>query len=108
MSEPSVSKFASVVVMELLSGSRSTLPHVPVDGIDQVRRVPGGDLQSERVAGDRFPVDEARGGERRGHGGEFVDRDLVGGVPPSTASRARPSLAPLPAAALGVPPLATT
>ena len=32
MSEPSVSKFAIVVVMELLSGSSSTLPHLPVTG----------------------------------------------------------------------------
>ena len=32
MSEPSVSKLASVVVIELLSGSRSTLPHPPVTG----------------------------------------------------------------------------
>jgi len=32
MSEPSVSNFANVVVIELLSGSRSTLPHSPVAG----------------------------------------------------------------------------
>jgi hypothetical protein len=32
MSEPSVSNFANVVVIELLSGSRSTLPHPPVAG----------------------------------------------------------------------------
>ena len=32
MSEPSVSKLAIVVVIELLSGSSSTLPQVPVTG----------------------------------------------------------------------------
>ena len=45
MSEPSVFKFASVVVWVLLSGSRSTLPHPPVVEIHQVRNVPGGDPQ---------------------------------------------------------------
>ena len=46
-------------------------------GIHQVRNVAGRDSQSERISGDRFPVDESRRGERRGHGGEFVDRDRL-------------------------------
>ena len=44
--------------------------------IDEVRRVSGGDLQSERIAGDRLALEEARVGERRGDRGEFVDDDL--------------------------------
>ena len=76
MSEPSVSRFASVVVCVLLSGSRSTLPHPPVDRIDEVRYIPGGDPQSERIPGDRLAFDEAGGGESRRDGREFVDHDL--------------------------------
>ena len=46
-------------------------------GIHQVRHIPGRDPQSERISGDRFSVDEPRRGERRGHGGEFIDRDRL-------------------------------
>ena len=46
-------------------------------GIDKVWNLPGRNPQSERISGDRFPVDEPRLGERRGHGGEFVDRDRL-------------------------------
>ena len=49
-------------------------------GIDKVRNIPGGDPQSERIPGDRFPLDETRGSERRGDGGEFIDDDLGRGL----------------------------
>ena len=76
MSEPSVSRFASVVVLELLSGSSSTLPHPPVTGSTRFGAFPAAILQSERIAGDRFPVDESGSGESRRDGGEFVDDHL--------------------------------
>src|SRR5271154_6275667 len=40
MSEPSVSRLAIVVVIELLSGSSNTLPHLPVAGSTRFGELP--------------------------------------------------------------------
>src|SRR5277367_4058215 len=45
ISEPSVSRFAIVVVIELLSGSSSTLPHPPVAGSTRLRTFPAAILR---------------------------------------------------------------
>src|SRR6516165_3522552 len=106
MSEPSVFRFASVAVWVLLIGSISTLPHPPVQGSTKLGTFPAA-IRSPRG----FPEIDSPLMNRAAVNADATvvssfTVTVLGGLELSTANSAIASLAPLLAAALGVPPLA--
>src|SRR5208337_3517178 len=107
ISEPRVSKLAIVVVMELLSGSSSTLPHPPVE-----RSTRSGTFPAAIFSPSGFPEIPVLLMKRA-----FVNTDatvvsslivtLAGGLLPTTAKSAMAGLSPPALLALATPPVAT-
>ena len=76
--------------------------------VDEVGHVASSDTQAERVAAGRRAFEELREVHTDATVVNSLTVTFFGGVVPSTVSNPMASFAPLSAAALGVPPLATT
>src|SRR5271165_3283219 len=107
ISEPSVSRVAIVVVMELLSGSISTLPHPPVVRSTRLGTFPAAILRPRGFPEISVPLMNRA----------FVNADatvvsslivtLAGGLLPTTDKSAMAGLSPPDLLALATPPVAT-
>src|SRR5215472_8254482 len=75
MREPSVFRFASVVVQVLLPGSKITLPQPPVSRSTRLGVFPAAIRSPSRFPQMMSPFDESHGGECRSNRGELVDGD---------------------------------
>ena len=106
MSEPSVSKFAIVVVIELLIGSSSTLPHPPVTGSTRFGTFPAAIRSPSGLPEIDSPLMNRAAVNAEATVVSSLTVTVLGSVVPSSAIRATASLGPLSAAAFRVPPLA--
>ena len=107
MSEPSVFRFASVVVWVLLSGSRSTLPHLPVAGSTRFGAFPAAIRSPSGFPEIDSPLMNRAAVNAEATVVSSLTVTFFGNVVPSSVISAMASLGPLSAAAFGVPPLAT-
>src|SRR5262249_49428996 len=107
MSEPSVSNFANVVVIELLSGSRSTLPHSPVAGSTKFGAFPAAIRNPSGFHEIASPLMKRAEVDVDATVVSSLMTTLAGGVLPSTVSNAMAGLSPLPLLTVASPPLAT-
>src|SRR5271157_2084840 len=107
MSEPSVSKLAIVVVIELLRGSSSTLPHLPVAGSTRLGTFPAAILRPSGFPEIAVPLMNRALVNADATVVSSLMVTLAGGLLPTTANSAMTGLS-LPALlALGTPPFAT-
>ena len=108
MSEPSVFKFASVVVWVLLIGSRITLPNPPVARSTKFGTFPAAIRSPSRSPEIDSPLMSRAAQNDEATVVSSLIVTLSGNFVPSSVIRAIASLGPLPEPALGVPPLAIT
>jgi hypothetical protein len=107
ISEPSVSKVASVVVWKLLSGSTITLPHPPVAGSTRFGTFPAAIRSPSAFPEIESPLMNCAAVNAEATVVSSLITTLAGGVPPSTARRAIAGLFPPALFAAGTPPAAT-
>ena len=107
MSEPSVFKFASVVVWVLLSGSRSTLPHPPVTGSTRFGTFPAAIRSPSGLPEIASPLMKRAAVNAEATVVSSLTVTVFGSVVPSTVISAIAGLLPPALLADGMPPLAT-
>jgi hypothetical protein len=107
MSEPSVFKFASVVVWVLLSGSRITLPQAPVPGSTRFGTFPAAIRSPSGFPEIASPLMNRAAVNVEATLVSSLTVTVFGNSVPNTAIRAMVSLGLLSTAAFAVPPLAT-
>ena len=105
MSEPSVSSVASVAVWVLLSGSRSTLPHLPVTGSTKLGTFPAAIRSPSGFPEIASPLMNRAAVKAEATVVSSLTVTFAGDEVPSSAISAMASL--LFAAVFSVPPLAT-
>ena len=96
MSAPSVSNFANVVVIELLSGSRSTLPHSPVAGSTKFGAFPAAIRSPSGFPEIPSPLMKRAEVNADATVVSSLITIFAGGVLPNTVSNAMAGLSPLP------------
>jgi len=106
ISEPSVSRLASVVVCVLLSGSRSTLPHPPVTGSTRFGTLPAAIFNPSGLPEIASPLMNLALVNADATVVSSLTVTRAGGSPPSTARNASAGLSPAPLLTEGTPPLA--
>src|SRR5271165_4548872 len=107
MSEPIVSKLAIVVVMELLIGSISTLPHVPVTGSTRLGTFPAAIFNPSGLPEMPSPLMNRALVNADATVVSSLIVTLAGGLLPRTDNSAMAGLSPVALLALGTPPFAT-
>jgi hypothetical protein len=107
MSEPSVSKFASVVVQVLLPGSTITLPQPPVSRSTRLGVFPAAIFSPSGFPEMVSPLMNRAAVNVEATVVSSLTVTVFGNWAPNTAIKARASLGLLSAAAFGMPPLAT-
>src|SRR5271165_4759933 len=107
ISEPSVSRLAIVMVIELLSGSISTLPHLPVAGSTRLGTFPAAILRPSGFPEIAVPLMNCALVNADATVVSSLIVTLAGGLLPSTSNSAIDELSPLALLAFATPPVAT-
>ena len=94
MSEPSVFRFASVVVWVLLSGSRSTLPHPPVAGSTRFGTFPAAIRSPSGLPEIDSPLMNRAAVNAEATVVSSFMTTLAGNLPPSTVNSTMAGLSP--------------
>ena len=102
-----MSRFAIVVVIELLSGSSSTLPHPPVERSTKFGTLPAAIRKPSGFPDIASPLMNRAAVNAEATVVISLTTALLGGLLPSTAMSARAGFSPLTLLAAGRPPFAT-